>query len=99
MVKEHYNHWLPKVIRKGGITLGHHIFYARPRGRVPDSLRAHERCHVAQYFRFGLLGMVVRYVCEFVINITWHHSWREAYLNISLEAEARQAEGEPWLWI
>ena len=30
MIKEHYNHWFPKLINARGVTIYNHIFYNLP---------------------------------------------------------------------
>lgn len=67
--------WVPLVIRMAAVTFGDHVLMrpdrfdeATPRGLA---LIAHEAMHVAQYRRYGRIGMVARYLagqfrCGFV---------------------------------
>lgn len=81
----HYRSRLARLILKpfgfAAITIGRHIFTWREALSSRDL--AHERCHVAQWARYGWLGFLIRYC--------WH-SVRHGYQKNPLEVEARQAE-------
>jgi hypothetical protein len=58
--------WFPLTIRMGAVTFGDHVMFrsgrydpATPPGL---SLIAHEVMHVAQYRRYGRVGMMARYL-------------------------------------
>lgn len=92
MIKEHYNHWFPKLINARGVTIYNHIFYSLPEELVYTRLRRHEMEHVKQYKRDGFFRFLLRYFYEYFINRFKGMSHYEAYLNISYEIEARKAE-------
>ena len=58
-------------------------------------LLAHELVHVEQYDELGTARFLWRYVREYVRNLWRLRNHRQAYLAISLEAEAR-AEAARW---
>ena len=87
---EHYNHWLPKLIKVNAITLGRHIFYAEQ--KVSDRLRKHEEEHVLQYLEDGIIPFLICYFYEYIKNRSQGMSHYKAYKNISYEVEARNAE-------
>lgn len=59
-------HWLPALIGMSAITFGDHVLFRH--GRFNESstrglaLIAHESIHIAQYRRYGRLGMSLRYL-------------------------------------
>lgn len=58
--------WFPPVIGMAAVTFGDHVIF-RGGHYNPDSPRglaliAHEAMHVAQYRRYGRIGMVARYL-------------------------------------
>lgn len=62
-------------------VFGQHIFV---RGRViSQPLLRHERVHVDQYAKYGVIGFLVRYI--------WYQI-RYGYIDNPLEIEARRAE-------
>lgn len=86
---EHYNcKWLLKL-NIAGITFGEYIFYAYPKYRVSDRLRKHERTHVEQYRRDGVVKFLCKYLYEYFKYRLQGMSHNQAYLNISYEKEAR----------
>ena len=91
-MKEHYNHWLPKLLKVNAITLNQHVFYTDIKARVSDRLRRHEKKHVMQYKRDGIIKFLSRYFYEYLKNRIKGMSHGKAYLNISYEIEARKAE-------
>ena len=54
-------------------------------------LLAHELVHVEQYAGLGAARFLQRYLREYLVNLWRLRSHRQAYLAISLEAEARAA--------
>ena len=58
MVKQHFNHWLPKLLKANGVTIGKHIFYARSPQLTSDRLRRHELAHVKQYKKYTIIGFL-----------------------------------------
>ena len=87
-----YNHWLPKLLNVNAIVLFQTIYYAMPKEKVSNRLRRHEEKHVKQQEEEGFFWFLINYISEFLINYVRYFSFREAYLNISYEVEARRAE-------
>ncbi len=80
-----------------GMTVGRLILVLRDDDRSGKrTLLAHELVHVEQYAQFGIVRFLRRYVSEYARNLWRLRSHRQAYLAISLEAEARAA-AERWL--
>ena len=90
-LKEHYNHWLPKLIRVNAVTLGQHVFYTEKKLEVSDRLRRHEKEHTKQYKRDGIAKFLLRYFYEYLKGRLKGMNHDEAYLNISYEIEERES--------
>ena len=79
-----------------GMTLGRLILLRRDDDRSGRRvLLAHELVHVEQYDRLGAARFLRRYLSEYVANLVRLRNHRQAYLAISLEADAR-AEAARW---
>ena len=79
-----------------GMTLGRLVLLRRDDDRSGQRvLLAHELVHVEQYDRLGAARFLRRYLSEYVANLVRLRSHRQAYLAISLEADAR-AEAARW---
>jgi len=91
-MNEYYNHWLPKLLRVAGVTIGKNIFYSVKKTQVPERLRRHEKEHVKQYEQNGIIKFLFCYFFEYIKNLIKYKSHRKAYLNISFEIAARKAE-------
>lgn len=89
-MKEHYNHWLPRLFKANAIVFGSHIFYDHDNPSV--FLRRHEREHVRQYQEHGFFGFLFRYLLEYASGRLYGLDHRKAYLQISFEVKARKAE-------
>jgi len=89
---EKYNHWLPKLLRVAGVTIGKNIYYKNSKNLVSIKLRRHEKEHVKQYRQNGLIKFLFCYFYEYIKNLIKYRSHKKAYLNISYEIEARKAE-------
>lgn len=92
MVKHHYNHWLPKLIKANAVTIGNNIYYKQ--NVIPEWLVRHELKHVEQYRTRGVLGFLLVYLYEYLIGRIIGKSHQDAYEDISFEIEAREAEDE-----
>jgi len=93
-----YNHWLPKLMSKlipgrvnGTVLFGTAYFYY-PKEEVSGRLYRHEKAHLRQQERDGMLYFKLRYITEFLLNLLKYRSFFTAYYNISYEVEARAAE-------
>ena len=54
-----------------------------------QKLLKHELCHVEQWKEDPFL-FHFKYLLQFIVNLTVHGSWMEAYKGISYEVEARR---------
>ena len=80
-----------------GMTLGSTILLAHDVDEQGNSpLLAHELVHVRQWAEQGPIGFSGRYLGSFARGLTSHRSWRQAYLSIEAETEARR-EASAWL--
>lgn len=70
-----------------GITLGRLICIRRAR-EGSAYLMAHERVHVAQWRRLGVVGFSIRYVSAYLWWRLLGYGHRAAYRRIPLEVEA-----------
>lgn len=91
-VKEYYNHFIPKMLRVGGIVLFGRVFYGLKESRVYDKLRKHEYKHVEQQREIGYIKFKILYLKEFIENFVISRDWNTAYKSISFEVEARKVE-------
>lgn len=91
-IKNHYNHWLPKLLDVGGVTLRNHIFYYYTERETPAWLRRHEEKHVEQYKKYTTIGFLLIYTYHYLKGRLqgWDH--QRAYEYIPFEIEARKAE-------
>lgn len=79
-----------------GMTVGRLILVLRDDDRSGRRvLLAHELVHVEQYAELGVVRFLRPYLREYFVNLWRLRSHRQAYLAISLEAEARAA-AERW---
>ncbi len=85
----HYSHWLPRLLRVGAITLGTRVYVAAP--AISATLLKHESEHGRQFQELGWLRFVARYLREYLAGRLAGKSHQDAYLAISLEAQARAA--------
>ncbi len=80
-----------------GMTLGYTILLAEQIDEQGNSpLLAHELVHVRQWHEAGRLGFSGAYLRSFAHGLGRHRSWRQAYLSVEAEAEARR-ETSAWL--
>ena len=89
---EHYNHFLPRLMKVTAVTLGHHVFYAIDSKMITHRLRTHEMVHVEQYNKLGFFVFLYRYLKEYILLRRTGYDHYHAYLNISFEKEAREKE-------
>lgn len=89
---EHYNHFLPRLMKVTAVTFGHHVFYAIDSKMITNRLRMHELAHVEQYNKLGFYLFLYRYIKEYLLFRKKGLDHKSAYLNISYEKEAREKE-------
>lgn len=93
-----YDHWLPKLLsvipgmRINAIVLFCTAYFYQPENEVSQRLVRHEKEHIRQQKEEGFLWFLIGYISEFLINLIKYRNFKEAYLNISYEIEARSAE-------
>ncbi|TKJ17905.1 hypothetical protein CEE44_05285 [Candidatus Woesearchaeota archaeon B3_Woes] len=88
-IKIRYNHWLPRLFKKNGITLYPYIFI---RHSEPISFKKrithHEWIHIIQIRKKGFFQFYFKWLIELLINILKYKNYNKAYKNISYEVEA-----------
>jgi hypothetical protein len=96
MIHDGFPWWLRPFLMKdvAAITLGPHIWIRKGiEGEERQRLLRHERVHVAQQERLGVLLFLGRYLFEYLGNLLFRRMSRdEAYRRISFEQEAFAAE-------
>jgi hypothetical protein len=92
-VRAYYDHWLPRLIGMGAVTVYPFVFFALTRDdrRLPDLVR-HEAIHVRQTRRQGWLSSNLLYLFEYVAGRFKGLTHMQAYLQISAEVEAYREE-------
>ena len=79
------------------MTLGYRILLSKEVDRDGNSaLLAHELVHVRQWAESGRIGFSVNYVGSFLHGLGRSRSWRQAYLSIEAEQQAR-IETSDWI--
>ncbi len=79
-----------------GMTVGSVVFLRTDHDRSGGrELIAHELVHVRQYAELGLVGFLLRYLLDYLRQLTRLRHHRRAYLAIPAEAEARR-EAAVW---
>lgn len=91
-IQEHYRHKLPKILGVDAVTFGIHIYYRQGKEYISERLRRHEQAHVIQYLVYGKCRFLVQYVLEYCIGRLQGLNHQKAYLAISFEVKAREAE-------
>lgn len=89
---EHYKHFLPRLLNVSGVTLGKHVFYEMDSKNVSDRLRIHERVHVEQYRKYGIIRFLYLYFKEYLTYRLKGLNHSQAYYEISFEKDARLQE-------
>jgi len=91
---EHYKQlWVDKL-GACAVTIGSHIFYDLDKPYVEERIRKHERKHVEQYKKYGLLGFLMVYFFWYILGrLNGKNHWQAYYAN-PLEIEAKKAEKE-----
>ena len=63
---EHYNHFLPRILKVTAVTLGKHVYYAIDVKYISIRLRKHEEVHIKQFLQFGFYTFLFRYFKEYI---------------------------------
>ena len=66
--------------------------YYNPKVKITEALKRHENCHIQQVKRLGTIRFYGDYLIQYTKNLFKYRSHKDAYLNISYEIEARNAE-------
>lgn len=89
---EHYNHFLPRLLKVTAVTLGRHVYYAVDAKYISIRLRSHEEVHIQQFHQLGFYAFLFRYLKEYMYYRLKGYNHYQAYLEISFEKEAREKE-------
>ena len=91
MIERHGDHWRwvggPVPPGASAITIGR-VISVRRRAAANDRLLRHERVHVEQWRRLGIVGFLVRYLGAYARWRLHGHGHWDAYRRIPLEIEA-----------
>jgi len=91
-IRRKYNHWIPQLLRVGGITLYPYILFARSVPGIkkyrqhPEYLFKHEYIHIEQVRRLGWFKFYLSYIVE---------NMKKGYSNNKYEVEAYGRQEEP----
>lgn len=71
-----FDHWIPKVLRVGAITIGDKVYFHHPPTKVSFRLVAHELVHVMDFYKHkekvngrhtaGVFGYLFDYVVKWI---------------------------------
>lgn len=97
-----YEHWLPKFLGFGAITLYPFILIKWPRPTFDDPellqmvrvMVKHEMIHVKQIREQGFFKFYAKYVWDWVRNFFKGHTGKDAYYAIPAEIEAYHGQYE-----
>lgn len=92
LITNKYNHWLPKLLGVGAVTIGETIYYETD--NPPLWLRVHEEVHIKQYEEYGVVGYLYRYFRDYLKNRLSGMNHDTAYRNIPFEIEAFAAQAK-----
>lgn len=86
----HYKSWIFKFFPSyiDAITLPWGIYFREEKEQVDPVVMNHERIHVEQINRIGVIKFYFQYLCEYLFNLAKYRNSEEAYKNISFEIEA-----------
>ncbi len=87
-VKE--NHWLPRKFGAKHIAIGKTLYSNSTVNEIPK----HEYLHIAQYRKYGLHGVLLRYLTYGLAHYLKHRNLGKAFANVPFEVEAREYECE-----
>lgn len=89
-----FNHWLLKILphHYAAITLPWGVYFRHTEDETPNRVIIHELCHIQQIKRDGALKFYSVYIYEYLKNLIKFKNHYEAYINISYEKEAYNAE-------
>ncbi len=85
-LRQRTNHWLPKKLGVGAITLYPWILYASE--SPSKSIKQHEMIHVQQIRKLGWCTFYWRYIMYYVFHRLRSKSHMEAYNLVLFEIEA-----------
>lgn len=90
--KEYYNCKFPNLIQASAVTIGNRIYYSFDELEVPRNIRIHERKHVEQYNKDGVLGFLLKYSFYYLLGRYRGLNHWQSYYDIPYEVEAFEAE-------
>jgi len=86
--KTKYNHWMPKILKVGGITLLNTVYFSGVRANVSARLVAHEEIHIKQINTDGYLKFYWTYLLDYLKLRVSGLGHNQAYRSIPYEKEA-----------
>jgi hypothetical protein len=110
-VKLVFNHWLPRILKTGGVNLGYSCYFPRMPEGTALVLVAHELIHVHDHYKmskkipggaiFNIAGDLLKYLWQFILaGFRYRNIAEEKYAYAN---ELRVLKGEypsisaPWL--
>lgn len=95
-IKIKHNHWLPKLIRVGGITIYPYILLRDKPESVPKTtIYKHEMHHCYQIEEIGFCWFYLSYLFYFLGALFQYRNWGKAYHEIPYEEEAYFVQDDP----
>lgn len=85
-IKHKHNHWLPKLLGVGAITIYPYVFYA---DRFPHRILVnHELIHVKQVEQIGWIRFYISYLMFYFAFRLMRYDHNKAYYSIPYEVDA-----------
>ena len=92
IIREYYNCKFPNILHASAVTFGNSIYYTYDENNVPENVRIHERKHVEQYKKDGVLGFLLKYSFYYLLGRCKGLNHWQSYYDIPYEIEAFEAE-------
>jgi hypothetical protein len=87
-VRLRFDHWIPKRLNVGAITLYPFILFPKPWSESRYGLLHHEMIHVRQIRSLGVIRFYLTYLYDYLLGLIATRSHERAYRGIRFEVEA-----------
>lgn len=102
-IKFHFSHWIPRLLRSDGVTIGYHVFFRHTQAELyPWNSRSllqflrHEFRHIEQYEDRGIIDYVIGHVSNSFGKFLKYWNFQKAYWNNDMEVDARGHANDPF---
>lgn len=94
-IRPRYEHWLPRLIKVGAITLYPFVLFAKSASEAMATRVVHHECvHVRQVRTLGWFRFYASYGFQYVLGRLMGMDHNTTYFQIRFEAEAYKTQNE-----